>query len=249
MGVKEQGELKMTRQFVYLTIIFVVIGSGCDAVVTETGPVAYTARASLLEMDIGEQESLFSSDSAVLTDEDIKRILAYDYIPQKQNRIGILSLGRSYWYGWSDELARTGVEVQEKLVSKLRSSTLIFDASFLPSLLIPEKKTVAYFREAGARYQADLLLIYQASCRTYEKYRFLSPDKAKSYCNVEAVLLDIRTGIVPFTVTASRNFTAEKKEGDLNLNETIRRTELNAISEALEEVGDEVVKFLEKVAK
>ena len=239
----------MKKLFGYLAIILVIICSGCATVATEPRLASYYDNASLLGMDNSEPGSLFSSDNAILTDEDIKRILAYHYIPQKQNRIGILTLGRSYWIGWSNELARTGVEVQEKLVSKLRSSPLVFDASFLPSLLVPEKRTVGYFREAGARYQADLLLIYQTSCRTYEKYRFFSPDKSKSYCNVEAVLLDIRTGIVPFTVTASRDFITEKEEGDLNLNETIRRAELNAISEALEEIGDEVVKFLGKLVQ
>ena len=239
----------MIKQSGYLIMSLVVICSGCATVATEPTPVSYKAKASLYQMDVSEPKSLFSSDSDILTDEDIKRILAYHYIPQPQNRIGILSIGRSYWFGWSDELARTGVEVQKKLVSKLKSSTLVFDASFLPSLLIPEKRTVGYFREAGARYQADLLLIYQASCRTYEKYRFFSPDKAKSYCNVEAVLLDIRTGIVPFTVTTSRDFIAEKKEGDLNLNETVRRAELNAISEALEEVGEVIVRFLGKLVQ
>lgn len=238
----------MKKNYMYLAICFTVFFSGCATVATEPRPASYYDKAYLAQANVPE-ESLFSSDSAILSDEDIKRILGYHYFPQKQNRIGILSLGKSYWFGWSDELARTGVEVQKKLVSVLRSSPLIYDASFLPTLLIPEKRTVGYFRESGARYQADLLLIYQASCRTYEKYRFFSPDKSKSYCNVEAVLLDTRTGIVPFSVTASRDFIAEQNPEDLNFKETMRRAELKAISEALEEIGSEVVRFLGSLAQ
>lgn len=233
----------MRKKDVYLVVVLVAFISGCATVATAPRPASYYDTASLAETT--GPESLFSSDSDILSDEDVKRILAYQYSPRKQNRIAILSLGRSYWFGWSDELARAGAEVQTKLVSKLRSSPLVFDASYLPSLLIPEKKTVAYFREAGARYQADLLLIYRASCCTYEKSRFFSPDKSKSYCNVEAVLLDTRTGIVPFTVTASHDFVAQKRKEDLNLWETMRRAELNALADGLGEVGDEVVDFLE----
>ena len=238
----------MLKEYMYFAVILIAFSYGCATVATEPRPASYYDKAYLAQEAV-EPESLFSSDSTILSDEDIKRILAFHYKPQKQNRVGILTLGQSYWFGWSDELARTGIEVQERLVSKLRSSPLIFDASYLPRLLIPEKKTVGYFREAGARYQADLLLIYQASCRTYEKYRFFSPDKSKSYCNVEAVLLDTRTGIVPFTVTASRDFFAEKRSEDLNLKETMRRAELNALAEALAEVGEEVVRFLESLAQ
>ncbi len=216
--------------------------SGCATVATEPRPADYYDRVS--EAQNPETGSLFSSDTAVLSDEDIKRILAFRYTPQKLNRIGILAMGQSYWFGWSDELARAGTEVQAKLVRKLRASALVYDASYLPSLLIPAKKTVGYFREAGARYQADLLLIYRASCRTYEKFRFFSPDRSKSYCNIEAVLLDTRTGIVPFTVTVSRDFVAEKTAKDLDISETMRRVELNALGDALGEVGDAVVRFL-----
>jgi len=87
-------------------------------------------------------------------------------------------------------------------------------------------------------------MVYRASCRTYDKFRLFSPDEAKSYCNVEAVLLDTRTGIVPFSVTASRDFMTEKAREDLNFEETLARAELAALADALDEIGGEVVKFL-----
>ena len=151
--------------------------------------------------------------------------------------------------GRSDELARAGADVQMKLVGKLRSSPLVYDASFLPGLLIPQKRTVGHYREAAARFQADLLLVYRPSCRTYEKFRFLAPNEAKSFCNVEAVLLDTRTGIVPFTVVASRDFVVRKTSEDFDLNEMRRRAELEALSAALGEAGDELVAFLAKAGR
>jgi hypothetical protein len=237
----------MKTKYLFLAFCVIAVLSSCaGTAVTEQQPGAYSADALLaLRAEYPEQKSLFSSDSALLSDDDIKRILGHRFLLQKQNKIGILTLGRSDWSGWSDELARAGSDVQSKLVAKLKSCPGVFDASYLPALLIPEKGTVGHFREAAARYQVDLLLIYQPSCRTYEKYRFLSPDKVKSYCTVEAVLLDTRSGIVPFTATASRDFIAEKSDTDLNLIETMRRVELNALREALGEIGDKVVDFLE----
>jgi hypothetical protein len=235
------------RHLILAFYMTAVLSSCSGTLLTEPQVAPHAANGAFLRTlaEEPEQKSLFSSDSAILSDDDIKRILGHRFLLQKQNKIGILSLSGSHWSGWSDELARVGSDVQSKLVEKLKSCPGVFDASFLPSLLIPEKRTVGHFREAAARYQVDLLLIYQASCRTYEKYRLLSPDKLRSYCTVEAVLLDTRTGIVPFTATSSRDFIAEKSDADLNLMETMRRVELDALREALGEIGDKVVEFLD----
>lgn len=212
-------------------------------------PLAREYFASAAAIQAPTEGPLFSSDASVMSDEEIQRALSFRYAPQRQNRIGVVTVGRRYWYGYSDELSRAGTEVQTKVISSLRRSSLVYDASYLPALLTPERRTVGHFREAGARYQADLLLIYQPSCRTYEKYQFFSPDKSKSYCTVEAVLLDTRSGVVPFTATASRDVLAEKTEKDLSLQETIRRAEVTALGDALDEIATGVVRFLEAAGK
>lgn len=192
----------------------------------------------------GETQSLFTSDEAVLSSADIERILAHRYQLPRTNRIGVVALGNAFWFGYSEELARSGTDIQHRMVSKLRGSPRVYDATYLPALLIPEKRTVGHYREAAARYQADLLLIYQASCRSYDKYRFFRPDEVKSFCNVEAVILDVRTGIVPFSTTTSRDFMTVENKEDYNFRETLARAELKALADALAEVGEEAVKFL-----
>jgi hypothetical protein len=47
--------------------------------------------------------------------------------------------------------------------------------------------------------QADLLLVFRVSSDTYTQYRAFAKDKVKAYSTCEMVLLDIRTGLVPFT--------------------------------------------------
>ena len=225
-------------------LLSVVSLAGCAMEPVSTVDRSDVYYESLRAGQAGETQSLFTSDEAILSAEDIERILAHRYSAPPLNRIGVIALGRAFWFGYSEELARSGTEIQTGMVGKLRASPRVYDASYLPTLLIPEKRTVGHYREAAARYQADLLLIYQASCRTYDKFRFFAPNEAKSYCNVEAVILDVRTGIVPFTVTTSRNFMTKVNEEDLTFQETQARAELKALADALAEVGDEVVAFL-----
>ncbi len=231
----------------FLVLLAALVAGGCSVpMTTAERPDSYYDAAYAGAVRERETESLFTSDEAILSSADIERILGFRWQAQPLNRIGIVALGRNLWFGYSEELTRSGTEIQARLVGRLRASPRVYDASYVPTLLIPEKRTVGHFREAAARYQADLVMIYQASCRTYDKYRLFSPDEAKSYCNVEAVLLDTRTGIVPFTVTASRDFMTRENKADLNFRETLARAELAALADALDEVGGAVVTFLAK---
>lgn len=233
----------MKKHLVHLVPLLIILSSGCAATVTQSLPDSY-GKELYAEVDLTEGDSLFSSDDAILSDEDVSKILAYRFVPQMINRICILPIGQMYWDGWSDELDKADEAIQNAFVDKLLSAPSVYDASYLPTLLIPGDKTIGHLREAAARYQSDLLLVYKASFRTYQKYKFFKPDQSKAYCHLEAVLLDTRTGIVPFTTLVSRTFVANEQKSDMNFQETIRKAHLSALESALYEVGDEVVDFM-----
>lgn len=236
----------MNKYSIPFILVFIFFASGCGgkyATVSQSRPDSYFQGLSM-EADSSGSGSLFSSDEAILSNEDVEKILEFRFIPQTLNRIAVLPMGQTYWQGWSDELDSAGETVQNALVERLRRAPSVYDASYLPTLLVPEKKTIGHLREAAARYQADLLLIYKASFKTYEKYKWLDPDETKAYCDLEAVLLDTRTGIVPFTILVSRTYTAAEQKTDMNFYETIQKAQLSALESALSEVGNEVVDFL-----
>jgi hypothetical protein len=189
-------------------------------------------------------ESLFSGDAAVLSDEAIRSILDYKYLPPAQSRIALLPFGRELWSQWSEELSLSTETMKSDVIDRLLRSPKIYDASYLPSILIPESRTVPHLREAAARYQADLLLVYRSYCRSFERYRVFSADESRAFCGVEAVLLDTRTGLVPFTSIASHSFSVKKNDEDMNFRETILKAQLAATAEALSKASGEVVRFL-----
>jgi hypothetical protein len=57
---------------------------------------------------------------------------------------------------------------------------------------------------------------------------------------VEAAILDVRTGLVPFATAATKDLTVTKNPDDLNIYETMRKAELGAIREALVKIGAEI---------
>lgn len=192
--------------------------------------------------------SLFDTDEAVLRGLNIEQILNSKVVIPKKARLAILEFGRSKpWQWWSEELARFDEDIRKGAMVTLQNCQRLADVSLLPSLMVPEKQTIPYLREAGARYQADLLLVYRTGSRTYDKYRFLSPDESKAKCVVEAILLDVRSGIVPFSSVSSQEYIARRTKGDYSFSETVAKAEMKAISLGLEKVSGDLKQFLEKV--
>jgi len=227
-------------------LISLLFLQACTAVSTQTRPDHYYNSPQSLVPQQQEEQDLFSKENK-MSDADIARILGYRLKLPNQVRIAILKLSDdNYWRYYSSDFFQIADSISLNFVKAIKSSDKVYDASILPSMLVPEKRTVPYLREAAARYQADLLLVYRNRCSNYQKYRFLSANETKAYCSVETALIDVRKGIVPFTSLASNDYKAVKTETDTNFQETIKKAEFKAIGRCLDEIAKELVTFLNK---
>lgn len=245
--MKTSREKKKGNSMKKLLILFpFIFAVGCSTVSSEQRPQDYFSSEAPVSQRNGG--SLFAGDSKVLSDQDIARILNYRLKLPRQNRIAVLRLSsNNYWRFYSNDFVQLNDDIAGNFVKVLKQSNRVYDVSYLPSLLIPEKRTVPYLRAAAARYQADLMLAYRSRCHSFNKYRFLSPDKTRAYCTVEAVLVDVRTGIVPFTAISMQEVSDIKKSEELSLNETIEKARLKAIGNGLGDIAGRLVKFLKTV--
>jgi hypothetical protein len=210
------------------------------------GPPAPPPPETILEAQ-NFQSSLFKGDQAVISDQDIARILNTQISFAGRRRLAVLDLAsRNYW---SDELAEVENKNAANLLRTLKASPQLTDALFLPSLLVPEKRTVPYLREAAARIQADLLFVYNARIETFRRDRFFKSDEVHAQCIAESVLLDVRTGIVVDTAHATENIAMKKTAADLNFNETVARAESEARGKAVLTLANAVVQRLAQESK
>lgn len=215
---------------------------GCDAV-KSTRP-DYMSSADYQERQAASA-SLFASDNEVLHGETIEKILDVKVTIPKQARVAILHFGRrGPWGWWSEELAELNEDLQKGMIETLQGCPRVSDASLLPSLMMPGRQTIPHLRAAAARYQADLLLVYRSQGRVFDKQRLLRPDQVRARCVVEAILLDVRTGLVPFASVAAQTYETEKAKQDYGFDETTAKAELKAVSLALTKIGTDLAKFL-----
>jgi hypothetical protein len=225
----------------WFSLSVALIAPGCAS--TAPAPSAEAPAFEALRRNVtAEADSLFKGDSAVLSDAEIGRILSYDFKLGDANRLAVLGLeGNRYW---SEEYAKAQSANERAFLTQLKAATGVTDVALLPALLIPDKKTVPQLREAAARFQADLLVVYQARVHTYSKYRTVGKDEVKAQCVVEAVLLDVRTGIIPYSTSATEEVSATRDESDLSFSETVAKATAKSVGAAMGRVGADFVGYL-----
>jgi hypothetical protein len=187
------------------------------------------------------QESLFKGDQAVLSNQDIDRILTARITLADRHRVAVLHLNsRNIYY---QDVADLEGQNSEQFLKALAATPQFTQVRLMPALLIPDKRTVPYLREAAARFQADLLLIYATRVRNFQRDRLIGTDEVHAEAAVESVLLDVRTGIVIHSARTSEGISARKVPGDLNFSQTVSKAQAEATGKALLKIATAVGEF------
>lgn len=202
------------------------------------------------------ETSLFKSDQEVLSEDAIKTILSSRLQLAPNAKLALMKFpgaqGAAFrQYGWAYVRAETYLKSQQEyidtLTGTLAKSERVKEVILLPSLLTPKDSTIPILREAAVRLQADLLLVFRVTSDIYHQYMLFAKDKVKGYATCEVVLLDVRTGLIPFTSVVTREQIVRKESKDLDLSETMMRAEKEAVLASLQVVAEELTRFLASV--
>ena len=244
----------MRTLFALLATISLTLFSGCQESKGSMDPSA------VIESDFTEgpttsvpgsigatATSLFKSDQAVLSNQDIEKILSAKVYAPAKARIAVVRIGGRYPWGkrwWSESVAQVEQQGSDRMLAAFRGSARVGSVVVLPTMLTPADTTIPFLRESAARVQADLLLIYRTFTQSYQQEKFFGGGDVHAYCTVEAILLDTRSGIIVDTSIKTRSFSAPKGAHDLEIEETVARNQQEAISEALGQASEELAKNL-----
>jgi hypothetical protein len=199
------------------------------------------------------ESSLFKSDKDVLGEEAIQRILSSKLVIPEILSIALYRIQenpqqaiRYYGYGYwrSEEYLKVQQSFISTLAEGISKSDRILEVVSLPSLLTPKEATISIIRETSVRLQSDMVMVYALTSNVYEKYRMFQSNQAKAYCTCEGFLLDVRTGLIPFSRIITREYLATKGTPDANFNETMARAEREAALLSLQSLGEQTVEFL-----
>jgi len=73
---------------------------------------------------------------------------------------------------------------------------------------------------------------------------FSSPD-IKAFATTQFILLDVRTGLIPFSTTITRDYQSKELKTDLNYAEATNRVKNEAVLLTLNEISEQLIEFLD----
>ena len=195
-----------------------------------------------LSEDIGLAPSALS-DSALLA------LLSHRLTLPSRIAVAVLHLpgGAARRWGFDGGLTELSQVLADSAVQVISRVPRVLRAVPLPSMLLPTERTVAAIREATARLQADVVLVYRPSCRLYERTPFVGRTQYRAVCTLQAILLDARSGVIPTATVVTREFVTQHQKGDFDDSETVRRAQLAAITSALADVSAHVAVVIGKI--
>lgn len=197
-------------------------------------------------------ESLFNDKDATLSEESIQKLLDGRIQVPENARIAIYRFGKNYrnryypYWATNEAYLKTQQEYLDTLITSITGSASVQKAFLMPQMMTSNQPSITQLREAAVRLQADMLLIYQLNSDLYYKYKLFQKDETKAFATCEAVLLDIRTGVIPHSSVFTEEFYTAKLEEDLTVEEMQRRAENAAVMKVLAKTGSELSRFLKQ---
>ena len=109
--------------------------------------------------------------------------------------------------------------------------------------MLSNSPTITQLRETSVRLLSDLLIVYSSTSDIYYKYKAFKKDEAKAFATTEVMIMDIRTGLIPFSTTITKDYLTQSMSGEL-IAETRKRAEKEAVILTLVETGKRIDAFI-----
>ncbi|RYF78057.1 MAG: hypothetical protein EON98_15875 [Chitinophagaceae bacterium] len=236
----------MSAQKIFTSISFVLpFFISCDV----TRPIGNEIIArGVNPIDTLITQSLFADKGATITEENVQKILDGNYqLPQKL-RAAIVKLEnnqqRRYW--WNDEdYLKTQQSYLDLFTKKLTQSARVTKLSVIPDLLVSKSPSFTQIREAALRMQADVAVVYAINSDIYSNYKLFGKNDIKAFATTQLIILDVRTGLIPFSTVITRDVLSQKKKEELSDWEARGRIQSEAVLLTINEIGEQLTNFLQ----
>lgn len=242
------------KNYFFLLFVIVLLNSCTTARHSNMGATGYSDNVRHEAERKGPEiitQSLFENKESTITEEGIQRLLNGKIQLPDTVRIAILNMNSTYTnynrYYWNNEEAmKTERNNFELLKSKLDSTGRTKRVFLLPKLMTKSNPSLAQLRESAVRMQADLLLVFHIQSDIYYKYKMFKKNEVKGFATCEALLMDIRTGVIPFSDVLTHDVLLKKDGEDFNNEELRRRAIQEASKMTLETLGNDLYIFLKE---
>lgn len=237
-----QPKIFIMKQITFL-IAFAAILSSCGS----TNHVSSNRLEENPYSDTLITQSLFSDKASTISEESVQKILDGSFKLPDQLRVAIVRLDnlQARRYYWNDEAyLKTQQSYLDLFTQKFRESPRVTKLSVIPDLLVSKSPSFTNIREAAVRMQADIVVVYSITSDIYSNYKFFSKNDIKAFATTQLIVLDVRTGLVPFSTIVTKDYLSQRKKEEMDNTEAMSRIQNEAVLLTINEVGQKIIDFL-----
>ncbi|MAN28123.1 MAG: hypothetical protein CMH15_06540 [Mesonia sp.] len=162
-------------------------------------------------------KSLFEDKSSTISEENIQKILEGNYQLPDSLRVSFVQIEDSaeQSYLWNNEdYIKSKQSYLDLLSAKFQQSARVQKVLVIPDMLVSQTPTFTNIREAAVRTQADIVAIYSIDSDLYANYKFFSKTEMKAFATTQFLILDVRTGLIPFSKIVTKEYQSQKEKKD-----------------------------------
>lgn len=192
--------------------------------------------------------SLFDDKSSTISEESIQKILDGTYNLPNGLRVAFVKLDGSQsqrrYYWANEQYLKSQQQYLDLFTEKFKNSSRVKSISTIPDILLSHNPTFTTIRESAVRTQSDIVVVYSINSDIYSHYKLFSKTNIKAFATTQLIVLDVRTGLIPFTTIITKDFQDKKNDNDLNESEAVNRIKNQAVLLTIEEIGNQITDFL-----
>ena len=194
-------------------------------------------------------QSLFNDKSASISEENIQRLLDGNYKLPQQLRVAVVRLDNNNnanrRYFWNDEdFLKTQQSYLDSFTAKLRKSPRVQKVAVIPEIVVSKSPSFTQLREAAVRLQSDLVVVYSIASDIYSRYKPFSNPDLKAFATTQLILLDVRTGMVPFSTIVTKDQLSKKTKSELDNAQASARVQHEAVLLTIDESSRQMLDYL-----
>jgi PBP1b-binding outer membrane lipoprotein LpoB len=195
-------------------------------------------------------QSLFNDKNASISEEGIQKILAGTYTLPPKLRVAMVQLDnqtRPRRYYWNEEpYLKAQQAYLDLFTNTFKQSPRVVSVASIPALLVAQSPSFTSIREAAVRMQADVVVVYSISSDIYAKYRAFASPNIKAFATTQLLVLDVRTGLIPFSAISTKDTVSQKTKGEMDNAEAATRIKNEAVLLTISDIGGRISTFLAK---
>jgi hypothetical protein len=192
-------------------------------------------------------QSLFSDRASTISEENIQKVLEGNITLPQQLRVALVKVdgNNEGKYYWNDEsYLKNQQSYIDLFTSTLQRSARVKKVTLIPDLLVSKQLTYTNIREAAVRMQADVVVLFSVTSDVYTKYKAFAKDDIKAFATTQLIVLDVRTGLVPFSAISTKDVLSQKKKEETDVYEARSRVKNEAVLLTIGDIGEKINGFL-----